>query len=137
MNRTIRAILGAGFVLVIVFSAISICQNIGKPWKLDVTDKQLYTLSEGTKSILAKLNQPIQARLYYARTAALKGPDQIRFFNNYYEFVKALLEEYVTVSNGMVELEVIDPRPFTNDEEQALKYGLRRFPITQDESFFF
>ena len=137
MNRTIRAILGAGFVLVIVFSAISICQSIGKPLKLDITDQKLYTLSDGTKAILAKLNQPIRARLYYAKTAALKGPDQIRFFNNYYEFVRALLEEYVTVSNGMVELEVIDPRPFTDDEEQALKYGLRRFPITQEESFFF
>jgi len=137
MNRTIRAILGACFVLVIVFSAISICQSIGKPLKLDITDQKLYTLSDGTKSILSKLNQPIKARLYYAKTAALKGPDQIRFFNNYYEFVRALLEEYVTVSNGMVELEVVDPRPFTDDEEQALKYGLRRFPITQEENFFF
>jgi len=137
MDRTIRAILGAVFILVIIFSAIIICQNIGKPLKLDITDQKLYTLSDGTKSILAKLNQPIRARLYYAKTAALKGPDQIRFFNNYYEFVKELLEEYVTVSNGMVELEIVDPRPFTDDEEQALKYGLRRFPITQDESFFF
>jgi len=137
MNRTIRAILGAGFVLVIMFSAISICQNIGESLKIDITDQRLYTLSDGTKAILTKLNQPIRARLYYAKTAALKGPDQIRFFNNYYEFVRALLEEYVAVSNGMVELEVIDPRPFTDDEEQALKYGLRRFPITQEESFFF
>ena len=137
MNRTIRAIMGAGFVLVIVFSAISICQSIGKPLKLDITDQKLYTLSDGTKAILAKLNQPIRAKLYYAKTAAIKGPDQIRFFNNYYEFVKALLEEYVTVSNGMVELEIVDPRPFTDDEEDALKYGLRRFPITEEESFFF
>jgi len=137
MNRTIRATLGAGFVLVIIFSAISICQNIGEPLKIDITDQGLYTLSDGTKAILAKLNQPIRARLYYAKTAALKGPDQIRFFNNYYEFVRALLEEYVTTSKGMVELEVIDPRPFTDDEEQALKYGLRRFPITEEESFFF
>jgi ABC-type uncharacterized transport system involved in gliding motility auxiliary subunit len=137
MDRTIRAILGAVFILVIIFSAIIICQNIGKPLKLDITDQKLYTLSDGTRSILAKLNQPIRARLYYAKTAALKGPDQIRFFNNYYEFVRELLEEYVAVSNGMVELEIVDPRPFTDDEEQALKYGLRRFPITQDESFFF
>jgi ABC-2 type transport system permease protein len=137
MNRTIRAILGAGFVLVIVFSAISISQNIGKPLKLDITDQKLYTLSDGTKAILAKLNQPIRVKLYYAKTAALKGPDQIRFFNNYYEFVKALLEEYVAASHGMVQFEEIDPRPFTNDEEDALKYGLRRFPITEEESFFF
>ncbi|MFZ2148612.1 MAG: GldG family protein, partial [Sedimentisphaerales bacterium] len=137
VNRTIRAIIGTGFVLVIIFSAISICQNIGKALKVDVTDQRLYTLSEGTKAILAKLNQPIQARLFYAKTAALKGPDQIRYFNNYYQFVKALLEEYVAVSKGMVELEVIDPRPFSDDEVQALRYGLRRFPITEEENFFF
>lgn len=137
MNRTMRAIIGAGLVLVIVFSTISICQNLGKPLKLDITDQRLYTLSDGTKSILTKLNQPIKAKLYFAKTASLKGPDQIRFFNNYYEFVKALLEEYVAASNGMVELEIIDPRPFSDDEEQALRYGLQRFPITEEENFFF
>jgi len=123
--------------LVIVFSAISITQNIGRSLKLDITEQRLYLLSEGTKSILGKLNQPIRAKLYYAKTAALKGPDQIRFFNNYYEYVKALLEEYVAASNGMVELEIVDPRPFSDEEAQAMKYGLRRFPITEEESFFF
>ncbi len=137
MNRTIRAILGAVFVLVIVFSGISICQNIGRPLKMDITDQRLYTLSEGTKSILAKLNQPIKAKLYFAKTASLKGPDQIRFFSNYYEFVKALLEEYVAASNGMVELEIIDPRPFSDEEEQAMRYGLQRFPMSEEENFFF
>ena len=137
MNRTIRAIIGAGFILVIVFSAISICQNIGRFWKIDVTEQGLYTLSDGTKSILAKLNQPIRAKLYYARTAALKGPDQIRYFNNYYEFVKALLEEYVAESKGMVELEIIDPRPFSDDEVAAMRYGLQQYRITEEENFFF
>jgi ABC-2 type transport system permease protein len=137
VNRTIRAIIGAGLVLVIIFSAISISQNIGKGLKVDITDQKLYTLSNGTKAILAKLHQPIKAKLYYAKTAALKGPDQIRYFNNYYQFVKALLEEYVAASKGMFELEVIDPRPFSDDEVQALGYGLRRFPITQEENFFF
>ncbi len=137
MNRTIRAIIGAGFVLVILFSAISICQNIGKSWKMDITEQKLYTLSDGTKSILSKLNQPIKARLYYAKTAALKGPDQIKYFNHYYEFVKALLEEYVAESKGMVELEVIDPRPFSDDEVAAMRYGLKQYRITEDENFFF
>ena len=91
-NRALRTIAAVVFVSVIVFSAISICQNIGKGLKVDITDQKLYTLSGGTKSILGKLNQPITAKLYYAKTAALKGPDQIRYFNNYYEFVKALLE---------------------------------------------
>jgi ABC-2 type transport system permease protein len=137
MNRTLRAILGAVLILIIVFSGISISQNLGGRLKVDVTDQRIYTLSDGTKAILGKLNQPIKAKLYYAQTAALKAPDQIRYFDNYFEFVKALLQEYVAVSKGMVQLEIIDPRPFSPDEEQALRYGLQRFPITQEENFFF
>ena len=136
-NRTIRAIIGAVLVLVIAFSAISVCQNIGSSVRLDVTDQKLYTLSKGTKAILAKLNQPITLNLYYAKTASLKGPDQIRYFNNYYEFVRALLEQYVVEAKGMVDLRVIDPRPYSEDEVRALRYGLQRFSITQEENFFF
>ena len=67
MSRTIKAIIAVIFVLVITFSAISIFQNIGKRLKVDVTEQKLYTLSAGTKSILAKLNQPIKLKLYYAK----------------------------------------------------------------------
>jgi ABC-type uncharacterized transport system involved in gliding motility auxiliary subunit len=37
----------------------------------------------------------------------------------------------------MVDLQIIDPRPFSEDEVQALRYGLKRFPITEEENFFF
>ncbi|HNS19471.1 MAG TPA: Gldg family protein [Sedimentisphaerales bacterium] len=137
MNRTIRTILGAVLILIITFSGITICQSIGGRLKADITEQGLYTLSDGTKAILGKLNQPIKAKLYYAKTAAMKAPDQIQYFNNYYEFVKALLEEYAAVSHGKVQLELIDPRPFSDAEEQAIRHGLQRFPITQEETFFF
>ena len=137
VNRIIRAIIGAILVLVITFSAVSICQNIGGSLKADITGQKIYTLSAGTRTILAKLNQPISVKLYYAKTAALEAPDQIRYFNNYYEFVKALLQEYVADSKGMVNLGIIDPRPFSEEEVEALRYGLRRFAITEEENFFF
>ncbi|MGE5294602.1 MAG: GldG family protein, partial [Solirubrobacterales bacterium] len=137
MNRTLRAILGAVLILIIAFSGISICQNIGGRLKVDVTDQGLYTLSAGTKAILGKLNQPITAKLFFARKAAMKAPDQIQYFTNYFEFVKALLDEYVAASGGKVKLQVIDPRPFSDDEEQAMRLGLQKFPITENENFFF
>ncbi len=137
MNRTLRATIGAVLILVIAFSAVSICQGLGRRWKLDITDRKLFTLSAGTKTILSRLNQPIQAKLYYAKTGAMHGPDQIRYFNNYYEYVKSLLEEYVVASKGMVRLEVIDPRPYSDEEEAALKAGLKRFAISEEEGFFF
>ncbi|MFC1676775.1 Gldg family protein [Planctomycetota bacterium] len=137
MNRTIRALIAVILVLVITFCSISIFQDVGKKVKVDITDQKLYTLSIGSKAILAKLNQPIKVKLYYAKTAALKGPDQIKFFNNYYQFVKSLLQEYADAAGGMFELEVIDPRPFSDEEAQALRFGLQRFPITEEENFFF
>ncbi len=137
MSNTIRMIVGVILVLVIMFCSISICHDIGKSLKLDMTEKKLYTLSDGTRAILAKLHQPVTVKLYYAETAALKGPDQIRFFNNYYQYVKSLLEEYVSIANGMIDFEVIDPRPYSESEVKALQYGLRKFPITEEENFFF
>jgi ABC-type uncharacterized transport system involved in gliding motility auxiliary subunit len=137
MNRTLQAFMGAILILVITFTAIHLCQDTGKALKWDITEQKIYTLSEGTKNILARLHQPIKVKLFYAKKASLKATDEIRFFNNYYEFVKALLEEYVHVSKGMLTLEIIDPRPYTKDEEEALRHGLKRFPITQEETFFF
>ena len=106
MNRSVRVIIGIVLVLVITFCAISICQNMGKSLRVDVTEKNLYTLSDGTKAILAKLNQPVKVKLYYAKTAALKGPDQIQYFNNFYQFIKSLLEEYASNAKGMIDLQI-------------------------------
>lgn len=137
MNRMLRAIIGVVFVGIIMFSAISICQNIGRTKRLDITEEKLYTLSDGTKAILGKINQPIKLKLYYTKTAAMKASDQIKFYINYYYFVRALLEEYERAAGGMVHFEEIDPRPFSDEEEEALRYDLETFPITQEERFIF
>ena len=137
MNRTLRAILGVILVAVITFSAISICQNLSFSLRTDITEHKLYTLSDGTKAILGRLNQPITLKLYYAKTAAMKGPDSIKFYNDYYTFVRALLTEYEKVAEGKVIFEVIDPRPYSDEEEEALRNGIRAFPITEEENFFF
>jgi len=137
MNSITRAIIGVLLVLTITFSAIIVCQKVAPSLKIDITDQNIFTLSDGTKNILGRLNQPIKVKLFYAETATLKASDQIKFFNNYYVFVKELLEEYQAESNGMIDLEIIDPRPFSDEEAQALRYGLQRFPITEEENFFF
>ena len=137
MNRTFRAIIAVLFVGIIMFCAISIGQNIARSWNVDVTRENIYTLSDGTKRILDKLNQPISIKLYYAKTAALKAPDAIRRFNEYYFFVKALLEEYAAYAGNTLNLQIIDPRTFSDEEQEALRYGLKRYQITENENFFF
>lgn len=137
MNRTVRAITAVVLIGIIAFSVNSILHTLPKLLRVDVTDEKVYSLSDGTKTTLAKLRQPVTVKLYFSRTVALNAPDQIQFYTTYYNFVKTLLEEYVRVSNGMLKLELIDPLPFSDDEEDALRYGLKRFMLSEEENFFF
>jgi len=65
MNRMMRSVIAVIFVAIICLSAISISQNLTRSWRMDITDQKLYTLSQGTKNILAGLNQPLKMKLYY------------------------------------------------------------------------
>jgi len=137
MNRMVRAIIAVIFVGIITFSAISISQNLTTSLRADITDQKLYTLSSGTKTILNKLRQPIKLKLYYTKTAAMKISDPVRFYTDYFYFIESLLREYANVSKGMIKIEVIDPRPFTDEEADAIRFGLQRIPLSEEESFFF
>lgn len=137
MNRITRAMIAIFFIAVIGVSAISLCHSFFKTARLDLTEQKLYTLSDGTKAILAGLNQPITLKLFYTKTAAMTAPDQIRFYNNYYTYVRALLEEYQYQAQGKVILEVVDPRPYSEEELAAVRYGLKRIPISEEENFIF
>ncbi|MBL7222646.1 MAG: Gldg family protein [Candidatus Brocadiae bacterium] len=138
MNPTLRSALAVLLIGVITLCSIFIASAlVGRGRIADLTEHKLYTLSDGTKSLLAKVNQPITLKLYYSRVAARKGPEQIRFWNNYFLYVRDLLDEYVARGNGKLTLEVVDPRPFSDQEEQAIQYGVRRFQLSESEAFFF
>ncbi len=105
--------------------------------RLDFTEENLYTLSKGTVSILSKLDTPVKLKLYYSKTAANKGTEGLRAFNNHFLYVQELLRQYVGNSRNNLTLEVIDPRPDTPEEEDALAYGLKKFNLTETERYFF
>ena len=116
---------------------IYIGTTLFKRARLDVTEEGLYTISEGTKAILANIDRPMKLKLYYSKTAANKGTEGLRAFNNHFLYVQELLREYVSHSRNNLSLEVIDPRPDTPEEESAMMHGLRRFDLTETERYFF
>lgn len=137
LNSKTRAIFAILFVALITICSILIVQKIVKHVRIDLTDNTIYTLSQGTRNIVSKVDQPLHIKLYYGHTASMKAPEGIRAFNNYYVYLKDLLEEYVDISGGKITLEVIDPRPYSEQEEEAIKAGIKNFPLTEEETFFF
>jgi ABC-type uncharacterized transport system involved in gliding motility auxiliary subunit len=121
MNR--RLTTTAALVLAaIVFLAINVFANSWfRSARLDLTADRLYTLSEGTRSILSHLDEPVTLRFFFSNKAATPYAAT----KAYGKRVRDMLEEYASLSNGKLRLEVIDPEPFSEAEDQAVALGLR------------
>ncbi|EIJ42583.1 ABC-type uncharacterized transport system involved in gliding motility, auxiliary component [Beggiatoa alba B18LD] len=114
--------------------AVNITSNTAlKSARLDFTANQLYTLSQGSKNIINSLQEPITLRFYLSEKLATNLPS----LNSYTIRVRELLEEYQRLSMGKINLQLIDPEPFTEEEDRAVGYGLQGVPITDDTLFYF
>ena len=102
--------------------------------KLDLTADKLFSLSNNTRDIIKELNEPIKIQLFFSN-ALSKELAQIR---DYEKRVRELLYNYVNISNGNISLEIIDPKPFTDQEDLANVYGVQGLQINEEgERFYF
>jgi len=97
------------------------------PARLDLTEDRLFSLSDGTRNIVANLERPLQLIFFYSDQATEDVP-QIR---SYATRVEELLQEIVLASNGNLSLRLIDPEPFSEDEDLATGFGIQAVPVTQ------
>jgi ABC-type uncharacterized transport system involved in gliding motility auxiliary subunit len=96
--------------------------------KADLTADHLFTISSGTKSVLSKMGEPINMRVYYTRKLGEVAP----LYGKYFERVKALLEQYRDLSNGKLQLTFVEPEAFSDAEDRAVAGGLRGVRLNQD-----
>lgn len=94
------------------------------PVRLDVTEDRLYTIAEGTHSVLDGLQDPVRIKFYFSRSSTELPPN----LKIYAQRVQELLEEIEVISGGSVTLEVFDPKPDSDEEDWAQKYGIS--PVT-------
>ena len=103
-------------------------------WRIDLTEDNLYSLSDGTRNIVASLEHPIELMFFYS-DSAIEDLPQIR---SYGTRVQELLREIVIASNGRLSMSVIDPEPFSEDEDLATQYGVQAVPVNQGgEAIYF
>ena len=126
---------GTLVVLAVIFVALVMLSSLLlRGARLDLTENNLFTLSDGTRAILGKIEEPVQLYYFFSDRTAQNIP-QLR---SYGTRVRELLEEMVATSGGRLKLEVIDPLPFSEAEDRATAFGLQSVPLgAGGESMFF
>ncbi|MCF7202126.1 GldG family protein [Pseudomonas oligotrophica] len=134
MKRVIYS--GAGLLLIaLAFLAFNILSGLGlNNARLDLTEQKLYTISDGTRRILEGLDEPIELKFFYSDEAA----KELVTLRNYARRVEEMLKAYGRAAGGKLKLEVIDPEPFSEAEDQAAEFGLQGVPLDQggDKVYF-
>jgi ABC-type uncharacterized transport system involved in gliding motility auxiliary subunit len=125
-------------VLALLFvAAIVLGNNLVRGARLDLTERGLYTLSDGTRQVLGDVDEPLNLYFFFSDHTTQELP-QLQPLRVYSQRVRELLEEMAAESNGKIKLSVIDPLPFSEEEDRASSFGLQALPLgTTGETLFF
>ncbi|MFK7815005.1 MAG: GldG family protein [Gammaproteobacteria bacterium] len=122
-------------VLIVLFLIVNmVSSTLFTNSRIDLTENELYTLTDGTRNIIKKIEEPVTMYLFYSDKASEDVP-QLR---TYATRVKELLKEYEQLSDGNIVLNIVDPLPFSEEEDQAGSFGLQAIPVgASGENMYF
>jgi gliding motility-associatede transport system auxiliary component len=112
-------------VAVLFFGVVLLSTFLLRGARIDLTESGLYSIAPGTRNILGSLQEPVNLYFFFSQDATKQYP-QLRA---YAQRVRELLEELAQRSKGKVRLTVIDPKPFSEDEDRAAEFGLTAAPL--------
>ncbi|MDE0152603.1 MAG: Gldg family protein [Gammaproteobacteria bacterium] len=132
-NRKTYTAAGLGLLAVLFVSSIMLSNLALDNMRLDLTEQKLYTMSEGTLKVIDSIQQPINLYLFFSdRVSAENAP-----LRNYARRVRELLEEYMYYSDGRLILHVIDPAPYSEEEDRATEFNLQSLPMPGGDKLYF
>ncbi len=115
-------------VLAVLFLGLTMLSGTAlKGFRIDLTEHRLYTLSDGTRNLLANLDEPITLHFFFSEDTSGDFP----MVRNFARRVQELLDEMAARSGGNLQVRRIDPRPFSEEEDQAARFGLEAVPLAR------
>ena len=132
-KKTERWLYSIGGVAAVFIALVAVNFILGAiPTRLDLTQGKLYTVSDGTRKILANLEAPVRVRFYFNQGDD-NVPVPIRAFAGR---VDDLLNELRAASNGKLVVEKLNPRPDTDAEDSANVDGIEAQETPSGEKFY-
>ena len=122
---------GLGLMLVILVLVNLIISQVNIRW--DATKDKLYSLSDGTKKILVDLQEEVSIKIFYTQD----HPETPLPIKTYGQRMLDFVSEYEYYSNGKIHLEVYNPKPDSEEEEWAQKYGIEGINLPSGENLYF
>ena len=101
--------------------------------RIDLTEDNLYTVSPGTRNLLSSIVEPINLYLYFSDSESA----DITPLRNYANRVREILAELEAAADGNLVLHVIDPAPFSEEEDRASQFGLQPINLGIGQTLFF
>ncbi len=118
---------GTGVAALVVALCIVVAFNVilrGINARWDMTQEKLYRLSDGTGNILRDLDEPVSLMFFFSRQS--ETPPMLTMWARR---VEDLLDEYKRSGGAMIDVSTFDPRPDSEIEDMAHKYGLPGQPM--------
>ncbi|MDY0835399.1 Gldg family protein [Pseudomonas sp. SED1] len=108
-------------ILLLLFLAFNLVWALKLPTvRFDFSEHKIHTLSDPVRTLLASLEQPVD--LYFFNSS--HPPQKSNAVKSYGKRVELLLKEYEKAAKGKINLHLIDPKPFSEDEYKARLLGL-------------
>ncbi len=132
-----RKTLAIGSLIAAAILLLAVNLFVGETFRgarVDLTENKLYTITEGTRDMLAKVDEPIEVRLYFSDIIGEIAPG----YKRYFERVRGLLNRYSELSSGKIKVSAINPEPFSDAEDRAVGAGLSAIPLgdTGEKGYF-
>ena len=125
------ALAAVAAVLVLLLGANFIVSKL--KWRADLTEERAFTLSEGTRKVLAGLKAPVQVRFYCTQSDEAMPMG----LKNYGQAVEDLLDAMRTASGGKLQVQKLDPAPDSDAEDSARLDGIEPQVFPNGDRIYF
>jgi len=135
MSTRVRQRIGYSTLVLMLLAfivAVMASNVLLRGWRIDLTNNQLYTLSAGTRKVLQKIDEPINLYLFFSNQET-QGLPALRA---YATRVTETLQEFAANAKGKLVLHVVDPIPFSEDEDRAEQFGLQAAMVGDKNVYF-
>ncbi len=120
-------------VMAVILIAVNVLTSTVRK-RVDLTQEKAFTLSEGTRAILAKLDTPVKIRFYCTQVDSAT-PHTV-LLNSHARKVEDLLAEYKQAAKGKIIIEKYNPEPDSDAEDSARLDGLEEYPLPGGDKFY-